>query len=393
MKRLIACLSLCAAAAIPLSSAHAAEPVRIGMGFPFTGAYAAPATDPLQAFRLWVDQVNDKGGLEVEGERRPIELVTYDDQSDPAKTVAVYEKLITDDKVDLLLSPWGAPSHFAVVGTLERYGFPVVGSTASSLQIRDLKAQNIWFPTSSIPDQQAEAVVSFLKAQGATKVALSTVQLGYAQESRRMMLAALKKGGIEVVLDREYAPGIQDMTPIVSEIKRANPDAVLSMSYQADGILYLRAAREQGLTTPIQYVLLGATAAYFKKMFGPNLDGILAMGHWSPEKSDWPGAREFADAYKQRYGDEPDYLGSTLAYMSAQVLEQAVAKVGLDKDKLREAIATSEFSTINGPVRFDGVANAVTPSMILQQQNGTTQIVWPPEVATADFEKRTGWAN
>ncbi len=373
------------------AASFAAEPVRIGFGISKTGELAPTAAGPLAAYELWRDQVNAKGGLDVAGTKRPIEFVVYDDQSDGGKEAAIYEKLITDDKVDLLLSPWGSHNHFAIVGVLEKHGFPMVGSTASSQQIRSLKAKNIWFPTSAIPDKHGVELARMLKDLGVKTAAVTTVQIGFPMENRKELLPALKEAGIKVVLDQQYAPGVKDMTGILSDIKRLQPDAVLNLAYPPDAILYMRGAREQDIKAPFQFILVGPTAAFFSTMFGKNLDNIVTMGHWSPKKTDWAGAQAFFDAYKAKTNENPDYLDAVLTYMSAEILEQAVAKAGLDKEALRKTISTETFSTINGPVKFNGVQNDVTPTMFLQFQNGEIEIVHPPEMATARFQPKTGW--
>jgi branched-chain amino acid transport system substrate-binding protein len=373
--------------------AYAADPVRIGVGIAKTGDFAAAAAGPINSYQMWVDQVNAAGGLDVAGTKRPIELILYDDQSDPAKDVQIYEKLITGDKVDLLLSPWGTPGHFAIVGLLERYGFPMVGSTAASVQIRSMQAKNIWFPTSAIPDRQGPDLAAFMKAQGVKTVAINTLQSPYPQENKRALVAALEKEGLQVVVNREYAPGIKDMTGTMSEIKKANPDAVVSLSFPLDSILYMKTAREQGIQAKFQFVLVGPAGDFFGKIFGANLDGIVTMGHWSPDQKAWPKAKPYFDEYKKRFNEAPDYLDAVLAYMSCEILQQAVAKAGLDKDKLRTAIATTTFDTIDGPVRFDGVQNVTTPTMFLQFQNGRGQIVFPASVATAKYEPKGAWTK
>lgn len=373
------------------ATASAAEPVRIGMSMAKTGDFAAAGAGQLNAYQLWAEQVNAAGGLDVAGTKRPVELVVYDDQSDPGKAAAIYEKLITNDKVDLLLSPWGSPAHFAVVGVLERYKFPMVGSSAASLQIRSLKAKNIWFPTSAIPDVLGADLAKAMQAQGVKTAAVSTIQLPFPQEIKRYLVPAMEKAGIKVVYNQEYAPGIKDMTSSLVAIKRAAPDAVVSLSYPQDSMLYMKQAREQGISAPFQFVAVGPSIAFFSKMFGPNMEGIVTLGHWSPQQKSWPKAKPFFDAYSAKYGEAPDYLDTALAWMSCEILQQAVAKAGLDKDKLRTAIATGTFDTIDGPVAFDGVQNKLTPAMFLQFQGGNAQIVYPPSVQTAQFAPKTGW--
>ena len=150
-------------------------------------------------------------------------------------------------------------------------------------------------------------------------------------------------------------------------------------------------ARELGINAAFQLALIGPTIDFFAMMFGAAADGIVTVGHWSPHQDAWPRAKPFFDAYVARYGTRPDYLDSALAQMSLEILEQAVAKAGLDKEKLREVISTDTFDTINGPVRFDGVQNAITPTMFLQLQAGEAQIIWPASEKTADFMPKPAW--
>ena len=161
--------SMAAAGALALAAAagaaaSAAEPVRIGFSQSKTGMFAPAAVSQFQSYELWRERVNAKGGLDVAGVRRPVEFVAYDDQSNPAKAVQIYEKLITADKVDLLLAPWGTPLHFAIAGVIERHAFPLVGNTAASVQIRELKAGNVWFPTPLFPDRQSAELAKLLQS-------------------------------------------------------------------------------------------------------------------------------------------------------------------------------------------------------------------------------------
>lgn len=390
--KLLKAAAISALALVPIG-AQAQEPVKIGYAISQSGMFAPAADSQIKAYALWVEQINAKGGLNVAGEMRPIEIVTYDDQSDFSKTPGIYEKLITDDEVDLLLAPWGTPFHFSIAGVLERYQFPMVGNTAASVQLRELSPGNIWFPTSAIPDKIAADTVALLQEQGVKTVAVNSLQLPFSQEVRSFMLPALEAAGIEIVVSEEYAPGVKDMTATLTKIKQAAPDAILSLSYPPDSILYMNQARELGIEASFQLVLIGPTAAFFSGMFGANLDGVVTMGHWSPAQSDWARAQPFFDAYMAMHGEAPDYLDSVLAYMSLEILEQAVADVGLEKDALREAIASTTFDTINGPVDFEGVENVTTPSMLLQFQGGEGQIVWPKSHATADYRPKGPWAQ
>jgi len=371
------------ATAVPL---WAADPVRIGYTIARTGLFAAAAPSQEQAYELWREQVNAAGGLDVAGEQRLVEFVSYDDESDPSKSAQLYERLITSDNVDLLMAPWGTPHHLNVAGVAEQYGFPIVGNTAASVAIREVQPGNIWFPTSAIPDQIGPELAAMLSNAGVKSVSIIANVLPFSQENLGFLTPALEAAGIEVRMSENYPPDITDMTPLVTQIKSAGSDAVLALTYPADSFLYMGQARELGVEADLQFLLIGPTIDAFGKAFGPDADGIVTLAHWSPEQGDWPRAKPFFDAYVAKYDQEPDYLDSALAYMSAEILQQAVAQAGLDKDALRTAIAESTFDTINGEVRFDGVQNVVTPTAFVQRQGGKVQLVWPEEVATAPLQ-------
>ncbi len=130
-------------------------PLRLGFSMARTGMLANATPSQMNTYELWREQVNARGGMDVGGVKRKVEFVVYDDQSKPEQAVRIYEKLITDDKVDLLLAPWGTPFHLSIAPVLEKYKFPMIGNTAASVALRQVKPGYIWFPTSAIPTASA----------------------------------------------------------------------------------------------------------------------------------------------------------------------------------------------------------------------------------------------
>lgn len=383
MKKLIPMVAAAAMAfAMPANGAE--EPVKIGFSISKTGIFAQGAASQMSVYQLWAEQVKARGGLNIAGKKRPIKLVWYDDESNPSKVAPIYEKLITDDKVDLLLAPWGTPMHLSVTPIAERYKFPIVGNTAASVALRQVKPGYIWFPTSMFPDKIAAEFAKMAKTKGVKSVALLSNVLPFAQENHKFLGPALKAAGIAVKVDEKYPPNIKDMTTLLTKVKNAKVDAVVVLSYPADSFLYMKQSKEIGIKAPIQFLLVGPTIPVFSKAFGEHAHGILTMGHWSPlQKKWWPRAQKFNEAYMAKYKSAPDYLDGALSYMSLEILEQAVAKAGLDKKKLRDAIASGTFQTINGPVKFTGVENKLLPTGFLQIQKSGMHIVWPESMATS----------
>jgi branched-chain amino acid transport system substrate-binding protein len=383
MRKLVIAAMASGLAFANVNDVQAADPVRIGFSLPLTGIFAPAAPSQKNAYELWRDQINASGGLDVAGTKRPVEFVSYDDQSDPGQAAKIYEKLIVEDKVDLLLGPWGTPAHVAVAGVLERHKFPMVGDTAASVLLRGMKPGYIWFPTSALPDEMGKQLPLMLKSLGVKTVSITTAQHPFALENKKFIVEGLKANGIAIVSDADYPLDIRDMTALISTAKAAHPDAELSLSMTGDSVLYMRQSKELGFTPKVQYMLVGPAATFFTKIFGDQVDGLLTMGHWSPSQKAWPKAKPFFDAYVAKYNEPPDYLDSELSYEACEILQQAVAMAGLDHEKLRKAFATETFDTIDGPVKFDGVVNATTPTMFLQYQKGVYEIVWPKEQATA----------
>jgi len=363
------------------------DKIRIGFSMALTGIYAPGAESQMNAYILWSEEVNKRGGIFVKdlNKKLPVELIYYDDQSLPDVAVKIYEKLITQDKVDLIMTPWGTTIHFAIAPLSERYKIPLIGTTAASVKLRELKGSYFWFITACIPDRQMKAFGEMLKAQGGQikNVAILYLQELFPRENLQFLEPALKEAGIQVVLKKDYPMGVKDLTALLTEVKGKKADAVIALTYPADSFLMTAQAKEVGLNPKLLMELVGPAIIGFYEKFGPTTEGLITQGHWSP-KGNWPGAKDFLENYQARWKKKPDYLDSSLSYIGCQILEQAIEKSGsLNREKLRDIIASQEFSTINGPVKFTGLENLKTPSMWLQWQKGELEIVWPPNMATA----------
>jgi branched-chain amino acid transport system substrate-binding protein len=379
------------ASQLPHAAAQANRPLKLGFSMARTGMLANATPSQLNTYELWREQVNARGGMDVGGTKRPVEFVIYDDQSKPDQAVRIYEKLITDDKVDLLLAPWGTPFHISIAPVLEKYKFPMVGNTAASVTLRQVKPGYIWFPTSAIPDRIGTELTAMLTTQKVKSVAVLANVLPFTKEIKNFLEPELKKAGIDIKVSSEYPPDIKDMTSVLTQVKNARVDAVLALAYPGDSVLYAKQAKELGITVPIQFVAIGPSDAFFPKAVGASsADGIITIAHWSP-RAEWKGSQAFYDAYVKKFNEEPDFLNSALAWMSLEILEAAVAKNGLNKEGIRAMISRETFDTINGKVKFEGVQNVITPTAFVQNQKGKLQIVWPANFANAKLEAKTGW--
>ena len=389
--KLTVCLSLFVFFAVfPLTAfSQTKDKIRIGNAISLSGPYAPGAgMTQIPNYDMWVEEVNAKGGIYIKSldKRLPVEIIRHDDKSDIGTAVKLVEKLILDDKVDLLLPPWGTAMHFAVAPVANKYGYPLIGPTISSEKLREV-APTIpyFFGILNMPREQGPALVSILSELKLKKVALIYVADAYGIEWTGVVAPALGMAGMDTVILKSYPLGVKDLSPLLKTIKAAKVDAVLAMSYPDDTFLITKQAKELGLNPKLLYLGVGVAFPVYKQMFGgPGaVEGIMGAGAWNP-KLPYPGAKEYFERHVKRWKTEPDRWGSAFAYASVQILEQAIEKVGsLDRAKIRDVIATETFPTVIGPVKFVGGFNVQSPGEIGQWQKGEFEVVAAKEKRTA----------
>lgn len=374
-------LALAAAAIARPALAQAGGPVRIGYAIARTGPWAAGAQVSQEPnYQLWAEQVNAAGGLDVAGRRRPVELVGHDDRSDIETCLSLYTRLMGGDRVDLVLAPWGTSACFALAPLCNRYGYPLLASTALSRKLIDTSLP-YFFSLLQQPDKMMGALLDMLVAKGARSVAILYMDDVFGLENFSALNLGLKKTALQVLDRRSYAPGVKDLAPMLRGFKALNPDAFIGITYPGDTLLASRQAREEGFNPAFFYTSVGTAFPGYRTALQAGAEGVLGMGSWNVKSN--PQARAYVAAHMARFNRQPDRWASGHCWAGLQVLQQAVAAVGLDRKALRERIAKNEFSTVIGPVRFAGSENASVPGTVSQWQGDEFEVVWPPERATA----------
>ncbi|MDM0067402.1 amino acid ABC transporter substrate-binding protein [Variovorax sp. J31P207] len=380
--------ALGAAAVAPRLWAQGA-PVRIGYAIARTGPWAAGAQVSQEPnYLLWAEQVNAAGGLSVKGAKRPIELIGYDDRSETETCVRTFEKLMGSDKVDLILPPWGSGANFAVAPLANRFGYPLLAPTALSRKLIDMHLP-YFFSLLQQPDKMMGALVDLMVANNVKTIAIVYMDDLFGLENFAALNSALKKTSIQVVDRKSYPLGVKDLAPVLRTMKDLNPDAFIGITYPPDTILASRQAREVGFNPKFFYASVGTAFQLYKNVMAGNAEGVIGMGSWNANTS--PEARAYFEAHSKKFGKEPDRWASGHAWAGLEILQQSVAKVGLDRKALRDNIAKSEFKTILGPIRFDGGENASIPGTVAQWQNGEFEVVWPKDRATAQLKPKPAW--
>ena len=334
-------------------------PITIGFSMELTGPLAVVGKSGLLAFQIWAADVNQKGGLLG----RPVKLVYYDDQSNPSNVPGIYEKLISVDKVDLLISSYGTNLVVPAMPVAISHNRLFFGlfALAANRQFNYPKYFSMLVfgpdPTKSF----SKGFFDLLMAQTPKPKTLAIVAAD-AEFSRAASDGArdnAKAAGLQIVYDKTYPPTTVDYTPVVRSVQAAEPDIVYVASYPPDTVGILRAVGEIGLkTNMIGGALVGLPSAALKTQLGPLMNGTLNVELWEPVKSmEFPGVVDFLKQYQAQApaaGVDPlGYFLPPFAYSELQILGDAVGAVGsLDEDKLAEYMHKATFHTIMGDIAF-----------------------------------------
>jgi branched-chain amino acid transport system substrate-binding protein len=378
----------------------AKESITVGYAQPLTGPLAPAATDCVNYYKQWADQKNAEGGLKAGDLRLPVKLIFYDTQGDAAICVKVYERLMAEDKVDLILPPWGTFEHFAIIPLLAKYGYPVVANLADTDKVTEL-SEPIYYFQAWRHYTEALSIVQAVKANadkvtgGAKRniaVAVPYLQsMGPAETGTDIIKICVELGGFDVVLEKAYPEGVTDLTPLLLQVKDAKPDAILGGTYPPDFDLMLQQMIANKVDANVVYGWVGPFYDYLLKKYGDNMQGISALGGAGYSVHD-PKMKPFTDQYIKMFGYSPAMGDYGLAVTGNQILEQAVAIAGLDHEKIRQQLLNATFDTIMGPIAFHGKAFPAEEQYqhdgTLQWQNGVLEVVWhlpKPDRTTAPF--------
>jgi branched-chain amino acid transport system substrate-binding protein len=357
--------------------AAAQQPIKIGFGMALTGGLAANGKAAQISMQIWAEDVNAKGGLLG----RKVELVSYDDQSNPATVPGIYSKLLDVDKVDLVVSGYGTNLIAPAMPIVMQKGLmfmTLFGLDANSKFKYDRYFQIM--PAGPDPavgwSQGWFDAVAALTPKPRT-IAIVGADAEYPAAALHGARQHAKRLGLKVVYDKTYPPNTVDYSPIVRAIQATSPDIVYVASYPPDTAGMIRAANEVGLKARVfGGGMVGTQFAAFKTQLGPLLNGVMGYEFWTPEVAGkLPFVSKFLVKYQERAAKEKvDPLGYYLppyAYAMMEVVGQAVtATKGLDQKKLAEYIHASEFDTVVGKVRFAKNGEWAVPRVMAVQYRG-----------------------
>jgi branched-chain amino acid transport system substrate-binding protein len=400
-------LAFVAAAALAcIAPAYAQNPITIGFGMALTGGLAPNGKAALLAMQIWESDINAKGGLLG----RPVKLIYYDDQSNPATIPGLYTKLLDVDKVDLVISGYATNMIAPAMPIIMQHNRTFLSLFGLAVNTEFQYPKYFSFtPTGGPEPKQSFAQGFFATAMAQNPKPQTLAMVGAdaefphnAMDGARVLA---KQAGLKVVYDKTYPPSTTDYTPIVRAIQATNPDLVLVCSYPPDSVGMIRAAHEVGLKAKLfGGGMVGLQSTAIKVQLGPLLNGIVDYDYWLPwSKLASEESKEFLKKYQAQAAsagvDPLGYYLPPFAFGYMQVLQQAVEGTkSLDQDKLADYLRTHTFTTIIGDVKFGPNGEWAEPRVNeVQFQNvnandveqfkdpKTEVILWPSSLKTGDL--------
>jgi branched-chain amino acid transport system substrate-binding protein len=372
--------------------ANAADVIKIGAPLALTGSLADEGKKQDVVWKMWLDKVNAAGGISVGGKKMQVELVKYDYQSDGQRAAQLAEKLITDDKVDFALSPFGS-GHTKIVATVtERYQTPLLACASSSEAVFDQTFKYL-FGTLSPNGGMTNAMVAFFKTKmpGLKRIAVLGRDDVFPKSMAQGLSAAAKSAGLDVTYDQLYAVGTMDHSAAVSAIKATNPDWIYATGYTQDLILIRKQMADLGVKAPIITMVAGPAYKEYTDGLGNLANGVTSSSWWHHATNYkgigvWPTTADFYKEFVAKENTDPDYVHASCA-AAVVVLEDAIERAGsTDKSKVRDALAATNVNTFYGPVKFSANGmNEVRDLPIIQVQEKQIKVLHPADIKNADM--------
>jgi len=363
-----------AAAALLLSLPVSAAPVKIGVINSLTGPEAPIGEDLSNGIKLAIEDLKKKN-IEVQA-------IWEDDTGKPQVGISAMEKLATRDNVVGVVGAYTSAVTSVVAKTADRYKVPLVNPVASKEEITRQGYKYV-FRVSATTNDYAQVLLDMALAFGEPKtISILNENTDFGVSGGRSAKEYAEKKGLKVVFHEAYSKGSPDYRSTLVNVKNANADVVFMVSYVADAILLMRQSREIGLS-PMAF--LGAGAGFSNAQFAKEKEvsnGIFSSTQWTPAVS-WPGAKDFARTYQERYGKQASYHAAT-AYTAMWILAHAAAQSNGDREKTREALDSGSWDTLDGPVKFadyEGYTNQNKHQMLVEQiQDGKFITAWPKDL-------------
>lgn len=365
-----------------LAHHNADNVIVMGGTLSLSGRYAEPSGRYLNVFKLYVEQLNERSGLLG----HKVELRILDDKSDTRTAIELYQKLITVDKVDVVLGPYSSSVTDPVANVMERYKRPFIAPGAASKAIWGRKRKYVFSGPTVIAQNYQKGALHIAKEIGIKQIAIIGEGSLFPRQTTEGALEWAKKLDLEVMFLQSYHKDEKSFTRLLKKIEASGAEAIFSNSYFADSVAQLRQLRELNINVKMFAATVGPALPKFVEELGKTAEFVLGFSQWEPNPIlEHPGMKEFIENYEKRYSVKPNYHAAR-GYAAMQVLEAVVKHAAsFDPEKVRDALASITVETIMGRWKADAQGLSTIEGLTFQIQNGQRVIVWPKHIAETQY--------
>jgi branched-chain amino acid transport system substrate-binding protein len=375
-------------------SGNSKDPIVVGISLPLTGDFSQPGGEARKGYEIWRDQVNADGGLLG----RQVELKITDDASNQDTVVTDYTKLITQDKVDLLLGTFSTLLNFPASAVAEKNGMLYVEPAGGAPKMFDRGYKKLFFAQQATASHQPDVFVDYIKSlpenERPKTAAYPTQDDPFTTPVIESMQKQLEELGVETVYTTTYPADATNFQTIASAIAAAKPDLIAQGAVFEDGVGLVRSLQQLNYSPKMLFQTSAPSNAgqYSDGIGVKNTEGVFYTVSWN-EKATTPNNDKFVAEYAKRFDGGIPAEDAADAYAAAQVVQAAVEAVGsLDQDKLAEWLHANEVTTILGPLAWDETGAPTSDFLLAQWQNGAPEIVAPKDASTVDtVVAKTPW--
>jgi branched-chain amino acid transport system substrate-binding protein len=370
----------------------------LGAAVSKSGALAKEGGNLRDGYELWKDKVNAAGGIKIAGVSHKVEINYLDDRSEANTSVKLVEKFITEDKLMIILGPFGSGITNATSAIGERYKALTIASMANSDSIYK-QGFKYTFGILPLASSQARPVLELAKDKGMKTIAIVPPDdlwpLTVAEGAKTMA----ERLGLQVVYFQPYPKGTNDLSSVINQIKAKSPDVMLGTGYLNEIALMTRQMKELKFNPKVVCFSGATTYPDYIKGLGKDTNGVFGLDWWTA-RTNWKGglwkdAAEYGQEFEKRYSYPVQYI-SAAASAAGEVLRLALEKAGTTSpDKVREALLGLDTEIFFGQFKFDERgANVKGSSVAVQIVDGKTIVTWPKVLAEREpIIPKPGWGN
>ena len=354
------------------------ETVRIGVTLSLTGKFSVMGNDQKNGYKLWQNHINSRGGLLG----RKVEVLVYDDKSDPETAKAIYEQMIINEKVDFLFGPYSSPITEAVLPLAEQHNHPllIAGASADSLWEKKYRtAIGVATPSSRF----SQGFLELLVRNKINKIAIVHADDSFSVSLAKGVISWSGKLGLEVIMSESFKKDTRDLIHLAKKVRDSGAEALVVGGHLNEAVDMRKALKLIGYYPKAYYAVVGADLNEYIQILGNDANYTFSISIYEPNLN-FPGIKKFHSDYIKTYKKMPSFYAAR-AYSAGQVLEESVKRSNsFDRKKVLNTFFKMDMITILGRYGIDRTGKQIRHHVsIIQWQKGKKEIVWPEKLATA----------